>query len=664
LGVEVSNLYAAFIAISARLLKPEGQLVAIIPRSFANGPYFRSFRSDFLRMMSLRRIHVYEARDSAFGDDEVLQENVILQAVRTDQRRRVLVTTSDGVDDHLLGVRDVPYDQVVRPGDPDQFVHLATDEIDVAVASRIRSLRGRLSTIGCSVSTGRVVDFRTRENLRQDRADGAAPLIYPAHLRDGRIEWPSTRGRKPNSLDVNEGTAPLLFPNGCYVLTKRFSSKEESRRVVAFVSTPDQVPGPVVAFENHLNVFHDHNQGLPRNLARGLATYLNSTLVDLFFRQFNGHTQVNATDLRQIPYPTREQLDALGEAVGEGVFAQAKIDELVADHVAELTDCHGEGPLGMHTKVTEAQDVLRQLGLPRGQTNERSALTLLALLGLTPSKTWSEMERPLLGITPMMEFMAHSYGKHYAPNSRETVRRQTVHQFVAAGIAVINPDNPARPTNSGQTVYQVPEELAAALRTYGTEEWDDRLTEWRATAPALKERWARVRRMNLVPVTLPDGTRVELSAGGQNPLIKAVVEEFCPRFAPGGHVLYIGDTGDKFVVWQHQDLTDLGVVVNEKGKMPDVVVHDHERGWLILVEAVTSHGPVDPKRHEELAAVFGDCQAGLVYVTAVMDRRTLAERLSEISWETEVWIAEDPTHMIHFDGSRFLGPYETEPVGQ
>jgi len=403
---------------------------------------------------------------------------------------------------------------------------------------------------------------------------------------------------------------------------------------------------------------------LDDRFARGLACYLNSTLVDLYFRQFNGHTQVNATDLRQLPYPTRAQLERLGEAAGDAVLSQQKIDDLVSQHVSELSDPTGEGPLAVHRKITQARAVLQLLGLPKAQTNERSALTLLALIDLTPDKEWSDAENPLVGITPMMEFMATSYGKQYAPNSRETVRRQTVHQFVSAGVAVINPDNPSRPTNSGQTVYQLPDALVTTLRAYGTTDWDTRLTEWRSIAPTLIERWAKVRAMSMVPVTLPSGAQVALSPGGQNPLIKAVVEEFCPRFAPGGHVLYIGDTGDKFVVWEKDALEALGVAVNEKGKMPDLVVHDHERGWLLLVEAVTSHGPVDPKRQEELSLLFGDCEAGLVYVTAFMDRKTLAERLPSISWETEVWIADDPTHMIHFDGARFLGPYEASPDGR
>jgi hypothetical protein len=351
-------------------------------------------------------------------------------------------------------------------------------------------------------------------------------------------------------------------------------------------------------------------------------------------------------------------LTELGAAAGSGDLSQEKIDSLIAEHVPELTLPLGGDPVAAHKRVQEAQEMLRALGLPKPQTNERSALALLALLGLAPETSWEDAAAPMLGITRMMDFMAERYSKRYAPNTRETVRRQTVHQFVAAGLAVINPDDPARPTNSGQTVYQVPEQFLEVARSFGTPAWNDQLARWAEVAPSLVKRWAEVRDLNMIPVTLPSGEAVTLSPGGQNPLIKSVVEDFCPRFAPGGHVLYIGDAGDKFVVWERDRLAALGVSVNEKGKMPDVVVLDHERGWLLLVEAVTSHGPIDPKRHEELATLFGDADVGLVFVTAFADRRTMSEYLGVLSWETEVWIAEDLTHMVHFDGSRFLGPYE------
>ena len=163
--------------------------------------------------------------------------------------------------------------------------------------------------------------------------------------------------------------------------------------------------------------------------------------------------------------------------------------------------------------------------------------------------------------------------------------------------------------------------------------------------------------MTRIPIKLPDGAAITLSPGGQNVLIEQIIVEFCPRFAPGSHVLYIGDSDTKWAVFQEQYLADLGVVVETHGKMPDIVVHHVEKNWLLLIEAVTSHGPVDVKRHGELKALFGKCCAGLVFVTAFLSRKALLKYIGTIAWETEVWVAESPDHMIHFNGERFLGPY-------
>ena len=247
--------------------------------------------------------------------------------------------------------------------------------------------------------------------------------------------------------------------------------------------------------------------------------------------------------------------------------------------------------------VEEAIDALAQLGFPRQQLNERSGLVLLALLGLTPDKPWDRATQPLCGVTPMMDFMAEHYGKVYAPNSRETVRRQTVHQFQAAALLIQNPDQPDRPTNSGKTTYQVSGLALKLLRTYRTAEWSEKLERYQLRVEPLKERWAKERIIQRIPVVLPDGAEIMLSPGGQNLLIAR------------------------------------------------------------LIEAVTSHGPVDAKRHEELQALFAASSAGLVFVTSFLDRRTMSKYVSDISWETEVWVAESPTHLIHFNGERFLGPY-------
>lgn len=308
--------------------------------------------------------------------------------------------------------------------------------------------------------------------------------------------------------------------------------------------------------------------------------------------------------------------------------------------------------------VDEAIDALTQLGFPRQQLNERSGLVLLALLDLTPDKPWSEATAPLCGITPMMEHMAEHYGKKYAPNSREPVRRQTVHQFLQGGLILQNPDQPDRPVNSGKTTYQVNSFALDLLRTYGQQDWVLALRQYQLRVEALKDRWEKTHQLQRIPVVLPDGADITLSPGGQNVLIAALVKDFCPMFTPGGRVLYIGDADEKFAMYDREGLKTLGVAIEEHGKMPDLVVHYADRDWLILIEAVTSHGPVDAKRHEELQSLFAGSTAGLVFVTSFLDRRTLAKYVGDISWETEVWVAESPTHLIHFNGDRFLGPYE------
>ena len=661
-GVEVTNLYAGFLVLGERLLKDGGQLVAITPRSFTNGPYFKAFRRDFLSNMSFRKIHLYDARDEAFADSDVLQENVIFHAYKNRSPERVVIASSAGSMDEMATVREALPEDVVRPDDPESFIFLSTDEIGADVANRMRRMSSSLVDAGLSVSTGRVVQFRARQHLRDKPDNDTAPLIYPGNISArGGIEWPSSRNRKPNAILVNNQTSNSLMPNGTYVVVKRFSAKEERRRIVAAIFDSTSAPGESVGFENHLNVFHRNGGPLDSAVAKGLATFLNSTIVDLYFRQWSGHTQVNATDLRVLRYPTLAELLSLGRVAPEDLSDVSELDRLVALHV---TDLQGNNEMAdslmAHRHIVEAREALRQLDLPKPQTNERSALTMLALLDLTPERSWAEIETPMIGITPMMNFMSEHYGRRYAPNTRETVRRQSVHQFEAAGILRKNPDDPQRPTNSGKTVYQVPSQLKEALRHYGSTRWAAALASWKLAAPGLRNRWEREREMELLPVTLPDGSVVTLTPGGQNPLVKAVVEEFCPRFVGNGHLLYMGDTAHKFAVWEQSALQDIGVVVDERGKMPDLVLLDRSSDWLVLVEAVSSHGPMDSKRREELASLFADSRAGIVYVTAFPDRKTLGKYVDAISWETEVWVAETPSHLIHFDGKRFLGPYDVE----
>lgn len=309
LGLETSNLYTCFLACVIALCRPGAQVVAIIPRSFMNGLYFKPFRYWLLSRVSLTHIHVFDSRDQAFADDEVLQENVILCMVVGAEQTSVTVTAST---DHRFAdmrVRECAFSEIVTPGDEEQYMHVLT-----LGSPGSEGLPGEtLREIGLDVCTGPVVDFRLREHISQQAEAGAVPLLYASHFAKGQFEWPK-EGRKPNSIRRNAETERWLMPQGCYVILRRFSSKEEKRRVVAYLYDGEELPGEMVGFENHLNVIHQDRHGLPPAVARGLVTYLNSQEVDDHFRVFSGHTQVNATDLRRMRYPRIKELEKMGRA--------------------------------------------------------------------------------------------------------------------------------------------------------------------------------------------------------------------------------------------------------------------------------------------------------------------------------------------------------------
>ena len=653
--------------LAAQRLQPRGEMVAIVPRSFCNGPYFKPFRQQFLSMMALRHVHIFDARNTAFKDDEVLQENIVLHAVKGAAPANVTITTSTaGNFDWEASTQKctaydmtqytVAYETVVWPDDPAKFINIASNDLEKQIVERMANFTTPLKGLDLQISTGPVVDFRLKDELRAEPEAGTAPLLYAAHFQSGTLEWPKTM-KKPNAIRVSDKSRRWLWKNnGDFVITRRFTTKEERRRVVASVYSSD-LPGELIGFENHLNVFHKNQHGMSATLAYGLHIYLNSSLVDRYFRQFNGHTQVNATDLRALRYPDRAALTRMGMAAGQGTLTQKQIDNIIEDELNQMTD--GENPLQGQQKIDEALEIVTALGMPRGQQNERSALTILALLNLRPADSWQQVEKPLMRITPIMDFAREHYGREYAPNTRETFRRQTMHQFVEAGIVVYNPDQPDRPVNSPKACYQISQEALEVVKAFGTEGWQATLDLYLQGQASLSNKWAKHRDMAMVPVVLPEGKELKLTPGAHSQLIRDIITEFAPRFAPGASVIYVGDTGDKVGHFEGERLAKMGIAVDQHGKMPDVVLYFGEKDWLLLVESVTSHGPVDSKRHNELATLFKSAKPGLVYVTAFPDRHTMGKYLRDISWETEVWCADSPTHLIHFDGERFLGPYDS-----
>lgn len=309
------------------------------------------------------------------------------------------------------------------------------------------------------------------------------------------------------------------------------------------------------------------------------------------------------------------------------------------------------------SKITEAQEILKAVGLPPAQCNEISALTLLALCNIREEDKWSDASRISLTVTKgIMTFVKDVYKKDYAPNTRETFRRQVLHQFAQARLVDYNPDKPNLPVNSPNAHYAMSKDALDVIRTFNTPEWIMSTEQFILKVGELTELYQKTRDLTQIPVKLSTGEVLKLSAGRHNEVQAAIIEQFAPRFTNGGILLYLGDTANKDFYMDQVSLKELGIPFDQHSKLPDVVIYDKSRNWLFLIEAVTSHGPVSPKRIVELEDLLCNCTSGKVYVTAFPDFAEFKKHSSQIAWETEVWLMEVPDHMIHFNGDRFIGP--------
>lgn len=309
------------------------------------------------------------------------------------------------------------------------------------------------------------------------------------------------------------------------------------------------------------------------------------------------------------------------------------------------------------SKIQEAQEILKAIGLPPAQYNEMAALTFLAICNIKETDDWSSVNKQSLGVSKgIMTFVNENYGKSYAPNTRETFRRQVLHQFVQARVIDYNPDIPDLPVNSPRAHYALTDEVLEIVKSYKTDKWKSTLDNFISTVGKLSEVYLKKRELIEIPVQLSNGKTLKLSAGKHNVVQAAIVEKFAPKFANGGTLLYLGDTAKKDLFVDEEGLKALGIPIDQHSKLPDVVIYDSKREWLFLIEAVTSHGPVSPKRLMELESFLKNCKAGKVYVTAFPDMAEFKKHSNNIAWETEVWLMEVPDHMIHFNGDRFMGP--------
>lgn len=335
-GIEAPNLYAAFLGLGAASLGEQGQLVAITPRSFTNGTYFGRFRQYLLSRVSLDRIHVFDSRSTVFSDTGVLQENIIFAATRNGENTTTVLSASAG-HEHDIRERIVPTSDIVHLEDKNQFIRIPIEEEDAGTVGSMLGLPASIAELGLTVSTGKVVDFRSREQLSVEPKGSSYPMVYPANFRDGLIEHPKASAKAQWFTCIDAKDAKQLVPSGTYVIIKRFSSKEEKRRIVASVWTPSENGSSPIAIDNKTNYIHSNGQGLDVELAVGLSIWLNSSIVDNYFRTFSGHTQVNATDLRSMRFPSEELLRMLGAGRSHQLPVQDKIDILVDDMMGMVT---------------------------------------------------------------------------------------------------------------------------------------------------------------------------------------------------------------------------------------------------------------------------------------------------------------------------------------
>jgi adenine-specific DNA-methyltransferase len=479
-----TNIYTLFMALSSKLLNPKGKACFIVPRSFCSGTYFSEFRRDLLKDVTPLALHVFQSRNDVFN--EVLQENVIfsfekLTEPKENQYWAGTIKISSSKDDKSLenGIitRQISYKHFLSNQDGLMLFRIPTGIFDEKILETFDKWGNSLEKLGFQVSTGRVVPFRANELLKEKikKGNGTVPLLWMQNVKAYQTQYPLDSFNKPQAISINDPS--LLFPNSNYVLLRRFSSKEDKRRLVSSPFLSEKFDFEQIGFENHLNVIYKKNGALSNFETIGLSALLNSALIDRYFRIVNGNTQVNATELRILPIPSLNIIKNIGEKIQKIKDATPElIDNIVFSTLLEFNLIDKEIPMIKETrinmgKIEQAQEILEELGLPSAQQNEISALTLLVLAQLSENTKWEKANSKSLRVHDILLEIKQRYGREYAENSRETIRRKVLHQFEQAGIVFRNVDDPSRPTNSGLNNYVLSDLIVEVIRSYGSSKW-------------------------------------------------------------------------------------------------------------------------------------------------------------------------------------------------
>ncbi|PFZ28024.1 BsuBI/PstI family type II restriction endonuclease [Bacillus wiedmannii] len=652
------NIYFMFMVIAEKLLVEEGQLVFITPRSYCSGAYFERFRDLFFKSVDPDHFHLFESRKGNFKSENVLQETIILSGFKRKEKRPYITISSS----LSLNIQESYSEEVFNKSliidstDQINLIRLPVNKEQSKILQVFDNWSNNLTLMNMNISTGLVVAFRHKEYIKDYDEKDSYPLLYMKNLKQLEVAFPLEQNNQGIVFEAIEKR--LVVPASNYVLLKRFTSKEQKKRIDCGTYLAKKYAFKMLGLENHLNYIYKIDEGLSEVEALGVAAFLNSNLVDQYFRIVNGNTQVNASDIRPLPFPEYDFIVKLGRDILKKRIGYPDVDAILEEEFINETKQNVEEhlELGEMNKEEQAKSILLQLGLPKKQQNKRSALSLLALVDIKEDDEWSAAQKRLLRIVDIMDFMAKNYDQVYAPNSREAIRRQTVHQFEQANLIERNPDDPSRPTHSGNTVYAVTDEFLSVVKTYGTNQWLEKVTEFKQQFSTLSQKYEQKRNKTRIPVKIGEEEAVSLSVGEHKVLQKQIVEDFGAIFAAGSELVYLGDAEKEYLYIKAPELEELNIPPFSYDKLPDVVLYDRKRNWLFLIEAVTSHGPVSPKRLYELEKILESCSAGRIYVTAFPDMSAFKKYADDIAWDTEVWFADAPEHMMHLNGDRFLGP--------
>jgi adenine-specific DNA-methyltransferase len=540
-----TNIYTLFMALSVQLLTENGHACFIVPRSSCSGAYFAKFRRELISQAIPIHVHLFESRQQAFKFDDVLQENVIIlfrkQSPTAIEKQPITISASLGTNalQRDLNSRQISQKQFLGKRNGAVFFRLPVTELDQRILETVDSWPGSLTQYGWEVSTGPVVPFRAEDFLRGAESveqGDAVPLLWMHHISPQVITWPIGRSYKPQAIAKSATAVGLLLPVADYVLIRRFSAKEERRRLIAAPFLREAYEYDMIGLENHLNFIHGRKVKLAVEEALGLSALLNSALIDRYFRISNGNTQVNANELRALPLPNIDVIRQIGCQVKE--IEIASLDQLVFSILRETGYLPVDFPTIQESrysmgKIQEAQEILKALGLPRPQQNEISALTLLVLAQLSEETPWEQAKQRSLRIHDILLEIQARYGRQYAENTRETIRRQVIHQFVQAGLVLRNPDNPTLSTNSPRSHYALSKPTLETIRTYNSTAWPDAAQAFLEDQRSLIETYHLQREQHRVPLIMEGGVEYHLSPGVHNQLQVAIIEEFGPLLQKG-----------------------------------------------------------------------------------------------------------------------------------